>query len=168
LHSDYETDRGFNPSSGIRIPGSLITPGSYPNVHDLACPGLSAWNTLFPTCCTATLELQYPAEETLRALTPPCNNTLGLQLEDNLEGPALSPLHTLAHIASIIRPTSAPPTPYNEDIHIFAPASPTPLLQYPDPLTVAQPQEKEAPTEFTFGPLSRSASPSYHVRSPMP
>jgi hypothetical protein len=132
-------------------------------------PGVTAFDYLFPARRSATPELQYPAEDVLRAITPPPRTTtLELHFVDSPEGPALSPLLALAHIASIARPASAPPTSYDEDIEILAPNRPASALAYPDPLNIAQPQEEETPTEFTFGPPSRSASPSYHVRSPTP
>jgi hypothetical protein len=166
-YSDYDSYRG-PPSTGIHIPGPTTASGVLPNVNDVLPPGVTAFDYLFPTRHSATPELQYPAEDVLWAITPPPrSNSLGFQSTERPDGPFLSPLVTLAHVASITCPASAPPTPHNEDTHLFALASPT-SFEYPDPLNVAQSQEEEAPTEFTFGPPSRSASPSYHVRSPSP
>jgi hypothetical protein len=167
-YSDYDSYRG-PPSTGIRIPGPATAAGVLPNINDILLPGITAFDYLFPPRRVATPELQYPAEEALRTVTPPPRTTtLEIHFVDSPEGLALSPLLALAHIASIARPASAPPISYNEDIEILAPNRPASALAYPDPLNVAQPQEEETPTEFTFGPPSRSASPSYHVRSPTP
>jgi hypothetical protein len=165
-YSDYDSYRG-PPSTGIRIPGPTTASGASPNVNDILPPGVTAFDYLFPVRRSATPELQYPAEDVLRAVTPPPrSNSLDFQTAGS-PGPFLSPLNALVHVASLARPASAPPTPHDEDIHLFAPASPI-TFHYPDPLDVAPSEEEEAPTEFTFGPLSCSASPSYHVRLPSP
>jgi hypothetical protein len=166
-YSDYDSYRG-PPSTGIRIPGPATASGVLPNVNDILPPGVTAFDYLFPARRSATPELQYPAEDVLRAVTPPPRTTtLELHFVDSPEGPALSPLLALAHIASIARPASAPPISYDEDIEILAPNRPASALACPDPLDVAQPQEEETPTEFTFGPPSRSA-PRYYNRSTEP
>jgi hypothetical protein len=165
-YSNYDSYRG-PPSTGIRISGPATASGIAPNVNDILPSGVTAFDYLFPVRRSATPDLQYPAEDVLRAVTlPPRSHSLDIQATSS-PGPFLSPLVALAHIASITRPASAPPTPHDEDIHLFAPASPV-TFHYPDPLDVAQSQKEEAPTEFTFGPPSRSASLSYHIRSPSP
>jgi hypothetical protein len=165
-YSDYDSYRG-PPSTGIRIPGPTTASGTVPNVNDILPQGVTAFDYLFPVRRSATPELQYPAEDVLWAITPPPrSNSLDFQTAGS-PGPFLSPLNALVHVASLAHPASAPPTPHDKDIHLFAPASPV-TFHYPDPLDVAPSQEEEAPTEFTFGPPSRSASPSYHVRSPSP
>jgi hypothetical protein len=165
-YSDYDSYRG-PPSTGIRIPGPTTASGAPPNVNDILPQGVTAFDYLFPVRRSATPELQYPAENVLRAVTtPPRSHSLDIQAASS-PGPFLSPLNALVHVAFLTCPASAPPTPHNEDIHLFAPASPV-TFEYPDPLDVAQSQEEETPTEFTFGPPSRSASPSYHIHSPSP
>jgi hypothetical protein len=165
-YSDYNSYRG-PPSTGIRIPGPATASGTVPLINDILPPGVTAFDYLFPVRRSATPELQYPAEDILWAVTPPPrSHSLDVQAASS-PGPFLSPLNALVHVASLARPASAPPTPHDKDIHLFAPASPV-TFHYPDPLDAAQSQEKEAPTEFTFGPLSHSASLSYHVRSPSP
>jgi hypothetical protein len=143
-YSDYDSYRG-PPSTRIHIPGPATASGTSPNVNDILLQGVTAFDYLFPVCRSATPELQYPAEDVLRAVTPPPrSHSLDVQAASSPR-PFLSPLVALAHIASITRPTLAPPTPHDEDIHLFAPASPV-TFHYPDPLDVTQPQEEEAPT----------------------
>ena len=111
-----------------------------------------------------TPELQYPAEDTLRAVTPPINssdNALQLYLEDSPQGP-LSHLLTLANVATLQRPTSI--SPDTDGILIASPVA----LRYPDPLHVNQSQEEEAPSEHTFGSRLHFTSPSYHICTPTP
>jgi hypothetical protein len=150
LYTDYDADRGsYTPASGIRIPGPATASGHIPNINDILPPGVTAFDYLFPRR-SATPELQYPAEEALRAVTPPPaanRNPLRLHLVDSPEGPALSPLLTLAHVASIVRSASAP-------------------IDDPDGILILSPRRQESPSAHTFGAPSRS--PSYHVQSPSP
>ena len=100
LYTDYNTDKGYNPLSGIHILGPVTASSSIPNINDLVSPGLTAFDYLYPARHSATPELQYPAKNTLRALTPPVSttgNTLQLYLEDSPQGP-LSRLFTLTNV----------------------------------------------------------------------
>ena len=97
LYTDYDADRGYNPPSGIHIPGPVTASGTVPNINDLVPPSLTAFDYLYPARRLATPKLQYPAEDALRTLTPPVSttsNTLQLYLEDSPQGP-LSRLFTL-------------------------------------------------------------------------
>jgi hypothetical protein len=135
LYTDYDANRGYNPPSGIYIPGPTTASGSIPNINDLVPPGLTAFNYLYPVWCSATPELQYPAEDALCALTPLVNttsNALQLYLEDSPQGP-LSYLLTLANVTTLQRPASTGPN--TDSILIASPIA----LHYPDPLNINQP-----------------------------
>src|SRR6202789_1114698 len=140
-YSDYDSYRG-PPSTGIRIPGPATASGVFPNVNNVLPPGVTAFDYLFSARRSATPELQYPAEDVLRAVTPPPRSvSLSPQPAQGPEGPFLSPLLPLAPVPTIARSPPAPPTPHDEDIRLFAPANPA-SLQYPDPLDVTQRSEE--------------------------
>jgi hypothetical protein len=167
--ADYDTRRGFSPSTRVATPSRFSLPRDF-GVEDLSqyaeedLPGaiyrdeedpfaptasnttsarVTPWNLIFPTRTESPLP---------RTPSPIVRTSLPESYErTRLASPAsTSSLDALAQAAAV------------------APRSVTPELQYPDPLEVTQPQEEEVPSENTFGPLSRSASPSYHVRTPSP
>jgi hypothetical protein len=165
--ADYDTRRGFSPSTRVATPSRFSLPRDF-GVEDLSqyaeedLPGavyrdeedpfaptasnttsawVTPWNLIFPTRTESPLP---------RTPSPIVRNLLPESYErTRLASPtSTSSLDALSQAAAV------------------APHSVTPELQYPDPLEVTQPQEEEVPSENTFGPLSRSASPSYHVRTP--
>jgi hypothetical protein len=167
--ADYDTRRGFSPSTRVATSSRFSLPHDF-GVEDLSqyaeedLPGaiyrdeedpfaptasnttsarVTPWNLIFPTRTESPLP---------RTPSPIVRTSLPESYErTRLASPAsTSSLDALAQAAAV------------------APRSVTPELQYPDPLEVTQPQEEEVPSENTFGPLSRSASPSYHVRTPSP
>jgi hypothetical protein len=164
--ADYDTRRGFSPSTRVATPSRFSLPRDF-GVEDLSqyaeedLPGaiyrneedpfaptasnttsarVTPWNLIFPTRTESPLP---------RTPLPIARTSLPESYERTcLASPASTlSLDALAQAAAV------------------APRSVTPELQYPDPLEVTQPQEEEVPSENTFGPLSRSASPSYHVRT---
>jgi hypothetical protein len=167
--ADYETQRGFSPSTRVASSSRFSLPRDF-GVEDLSqyaeedLPGaiyrdeedpfaptasnttsarVTPWNLLFPTR-TESLLPHTPSPITRTALPESYERT-------RLASPtSTSSLDALAQVAAA------------------APRSVTPELQYPDPLEVAQPPEEEARSEHTFGPPSRSVSPSYHIRTPSP
>jgi hypothetical protein len=167
--ADYETQRGFSPSTRVASSSRFSLPRDF-GVEDLSqyaeedLPGaiyrdeedpfaptasnttsarVTPWNLLFPTRTESPLP-RTPSPITRTALPESYERT-------RLASPtSTSSLDALAQVAAA------------------APRSVTPELQYPDPLEVAQPPEEEARSEHTFGPPSRSVSPSYHVRTPSP
>src|SRR6202789_1907566 len=102
-YSDYDSYRG-PPSTGIRIPGPATATGILPNVNDILPPGVTAFDYLFPARRSVTPELQYPAEDVLRAVTPPPRSVSLNPQPAQGPGPFLSPLNALAHVALITRP----------------------------------------------------------------
>jgi hypothetical protein len=167
--ADYETQRGFSPSTRVASSSRFSLPRDF-GVEDLSqyaeedLPGaiyrneedpfaptasnvtsawVTPWNLLFPTRTESPLP---------RTPSPIARTSLPESYErTRLASPAsTSSLDALAQVAAV------------------APRSVTPELQYPDPLEAAPPQEEENRSEHTFGPPSRSASPSYHVRTPSP
>jgi hypothetical protein len=165
--ADYETQRGFSPSTRVAPPLQFFLPRDF-GVEDLSkyteedLPGAiyrdeedpfaptasnttsaraTPWNLLFPTRTESPLP---------RTPSPIDRTSLPESYErTRLASPAsTSSLDALAQVAAA------------------APRSVTPELQYPDPLEIAQSPEEEVRSEHTFGPPSRSVSPSYHVRTP--
>jgi hypothetical protein len=167
--ADYETQRGFSPSTRVASSSRFSLPRDF-GVEDLSqyaeedLPGaiyhdeedpfaptasnttsawVTPWNLLFPT----------RTESPLPRTPSPITRT------------ALPESYECTHLAS---PTSTSSLDALAQVAAAAPRSVTPELQYPDPLEVAQPPEEEARSEHTFGPPSRSVSPSYHVCTPSP
>jgi hypothetical protein len=167
--ADYDTRGGFSPSTRVATPSRFSLPRDF-GVEDLSqyaeedLPGaiyhdeedpfaptasnttstqVTPWNLVFPTRTESPLP-RTPSPVARTSLPESYKRT-------HLALPAsTSSLDALAQAAAV------------------APRSVTPELQYPDPLEVTQSQEEEVPSENTFGPLSRSASPSYHVRTLSP
>jgi hypothetical protein len=167
--ADYETQRGFSPSTRVTPPSRFSLPRDF-GVEDLSqyteedLPGaiyrdeedpfaptasnttsawVTPWNLIFPTRTESPLP-HTPSPIVRTALPESYERT-------RLASPtSTSSLDTLAQAAAV------------------APRSVTLELQYPDPYEVTPSQEEEVPSENTFGPLSCSASPSYHIRTPSP
>jgi hypothetical protein len=167
--ADYETQREFSPSTRVAPPSRFSLPRDfgvedlsqyaeedlpgaiYRDEEDLFAPTASnttstrvtPWNLLFPSRTESPLP-RTPSPITRTSLLESYERT-------RLASPvSTASLDALAQVAAV------------------APRSVTPELQYPDPLEIAQSQEEEVHSEHTFGPPSRSVSPSYHVRTPSP
>jgi hypothetical protein len=167
--ADYNTQRGFSPSTRVAsslrfslprdfgvedlsqyaeedLPGAIYRDEEdpfAPTASNTTSARVTPWNLLFPTRTESPLP-RTPSPITRTALPESYKRT-------RLASPtSTSSLDALAQVAAA------------------APRSVTPELQYPDPLEITQPQEEEVRSEHTFGPPSRSVSPSYHVRTPSP
>jgi hypothetical protein len=167
--ADYKTQRGFSPSTRVAsslrfslprdfgvedlsqyaeedLPGAIYRDEEdpfAPTASNTTSAWVTPWNLLFPTRTESPLP-RTPSPITRTALPESYKRT-------RLASPtSTSSLDALAQVAAA------------------APCSVTPELQYPDPLEITQPQEEEVRSEHTFGPPSRSVSPSYHVRTPSP
>jgi hypothetical protein len=164
--ADYETQRGFSPSTRVAPPSRFSLPRDF-GVEDLSqyaeedLPGaiyrdeedpfaptasntrVTPWNLLFPS----------RTESPLPRTPSPIART---SLPESYERTCLASPTSTASLDALAQVATA------------APRSVTPELQYPDPLEIAQPQEEEVCSEHTFSPLSRSVSLSYHVRTPSP
>jgi hypothetical protein len=167
--ADYETQGEFSPSTRVAPPSRFSLPRDfgvedlsqyaeedlpgaiYRDEEDLFAPTASnttsarvtPWNLLFPSRTESPLP-RTPSPITRTSLPESYERT-------RLASPvSTASLDALAQVAAV------------------APRSVTPELQYPDPLEIAQSQEEEVRSEHTFGPPSRSVSPSYHVHTPSP
>jgi hypothetical protein len=167
--ADYETQRGFSPSTRVTPPSRFSLPRNFgvedlsqyteedlpsaiyrdeedpfaPTASNTTSTRVTPWNLLFPSRTESPLP---------RTPSPIARTSLPESYErTRLASPAsTSSLDALAQVAAV------------------APRSVIPELQYPDPVEVTQLPEEEVPSKRTFGPLSRSASPSYHVHTPSP
>jgi hypothetical protein len=161
--ADYDTRRGFSPSTRVATPSRFSLPRDF-GIEDLSqyaeedLPGAIYRDEEDPFAPTAS--------NTTSTRVTPWNLVFLTRTESPLpRTPSRPESYERTRLAS---PASTSSLDALAQAAAVAPRLVTPEIQYPDPLEATQSQEEEVPSENTFGPLSRSASPSYHVRTPSP